>query len=54
MGMFITFLVVAALASFVFYNMDQMNKLSADVRFIKNILLDKEPNISQEATQKSL
>lgn len=57
MGLFITFIIIAALASFIFYNMDQMNKMSADIRFIKGELLqkhtDREIDVIQEATQKS-
>lgn len=38
MGWFINLMIISALASFIIYNMDQVNKMGADIRFVKNQL----------------
>lgn len=42
MGWITSFLIFAALISFIFYNMDLVNKLRTDIKYIKSRIEEKE------------
>lgn len=38
MGWFLSLVIISALVSFIMYNLDQINKIGADIRYVKNQL----------------